>query len=196
MAMLDSLLDGPLDLAIATVAEPGPGLLIATSRMTPARAVVAATLGLACLGLGLYVWRHRADWIEFIWPHAPIIAVFAAVALVLGFGHDRRAFDAGSRSFTASARLGPLSTSKTWPLPASATIKITLRKVYPSRSGGMGTHMPTRWYDVAVAGLPAASFTVPSDRAAARAFAARLSAALQYPVVDEVEDDGVERLKP
>jgi hypothetical protein len=194
--VFDSFLESPLDLAIASIAEPGPGLLIATSRMTPARAVVAAILGLACLALGLYVWRHRADWIEFVWPHGIIIPVFAVVSLALAFGHDRRAFDAGARTFTSSARLGPFATSRTYALPASATIKITMRKVYPSRSGSMGTHMPVRWYDVAIVGVPAAGFTVPSDREAARALAKTLAAALHYAVVDEVEDDGVERLKP
>ncbi len=196
MPVFDSLLEGPLQLSIATVSEPGPGLLVATSRMTTARAVVAAILGLICLGLCLYVWRHRANWLEFVWPHAAIIPVFAVISLVLGFGHDRRAFDASARTYAVSARLGPLSTAKTFALPASGTVKITFRKVYPSRAGGKATGMPVRWYDIAISELAAPGFTVPNDREAARAFAQTLAASLRYTVVDESEDDGVERLKP
>ena len=195
MAVLEGILESPIDLSLAHITEPGPGLLIATTRMTTVRACIAAILGLVCLAFVAHAWRNRATPYDIIWPHAVMIPVFGLLAVFLGFGHHRKSFDAAARTLEAAARLGPLSSSKSYPLPASATVKITLRKVYPSRAGGKGS-MPTRWYDIAIPEVPAAGFTVASDREAARAFAKTLAASLRYTIVDEVEDDGVERIKP
>ncbi len=193
--MLDSIIESPLDLSIAGISEPGPGLLIATSRMTTARALMAAILGLICLAMCAYAWRHRADWLDFIWPQRALIPVFLVCAVVIGFGHHRKAFDAGARTFVSAARLGPFSSRKSYTLPAAATIKITFRRVQSSRAGGKSTPS-VRWYDIAIPEVPAAGFTIPSDREAARVFAKTLAASLHYTIADEVEDDGVERIKP
>lgn len=192
--MLDSVLESPIDLAFASVTEPGPGLLVATTRMTTVRAALAAVFALAALAFLVHAWSRRAEWYDVVWPHGVMIPVLSLVALVLGFGHQRKAFDRAARTLVSSARLGPLASSKSFPLPEKPVIKLTFTREQGSRASGKSTGS-TRRYDLAVDGAPAASFTLATDQAGMRAFAARLAAAIGASVVDDADDD-VERLKP
>lgn len=192
MPLPDAMIESRLDLSSAQVAEPAPGRLVVTSLPTPARRTAAGALGLLCLLFACLIWRQRgAGWFAALYPLGPIALVFALIAVVLAFGGHVKTLDAGRRQAEVRAWLGPLCDARTYPLPPTGQLRLTLRR----EAGSSKTKAPSvRWYDLDVAGLPALGFTLPSDRDAARAFAARLSAALGYDLVDEVEDDGVTRL--
>lgn len=187
-------LDSRLDLALAAVSEPAAGQLLAATQTTAAGLTLAALFGLAFAITVFFARRAAADgWMWAIYPYGLLAPVFLAVAVGLAFGRHEKAFR-DKRLFLA-ASLGPWSKKSQVPLPEKGVVRVTFRREQNSSTGG-AIARSTRWYDVDVDGVPAAGFTVAGDRDAARAFAARLAKTLGYKVVDEAEDDGVERLKP
>ena len=193
MPISSALLETPLDLSITSFVEPAPGILLAATRMTSGRATLAGAFAVAC-GVCLFVaWRQRAEVLDMLWPWGLLAPVFGLVALAAGFGHDRRTYDARARTVRLNASLGPLRLDRTVDLPKEGLIRVVFTLEQGSRAGGKATPSVRR-YDVDVAGKPELSFTVAGDRVAARDAAKRLSALLGYPIKDEAEDDGVERL--
>ncbi len=195
MSLPDTMLESRLDLSAARILEPAPGQLIANSVMTPARGALAGAFVLACL-VGLFlIWRQRSQgWLVALYPWGLLVPIFGIVAIVILFGEQVKSFHVGQHSAEVRARLGPLRSTHSYPLPLKGRIRISLRIEQPSRVGGHTTATVTRWYDVDVVDSPALGFTIASDRAAARAFAARLAGVLAYDIQDEVEEDGVTRL--
>ncbi len=195
MSFADDILSGPLDLSMTAVVEPGPGLLIATAKMTQSRMLMAGLcLGVALL-FALLAWRARSEPLDALWPWGLMSPFFGVLAVLLAFGSSQKSFDAGAHTALVTAGLGPFHIERRVTLPATGVIRITVRREHSTRGGGHGS-TTTRWYDLAVAGLPELGFTAASDRDPARAMAAKLSKTLGYSVKDEVEDDGVERIKP
>jgi hypothetical protein len=169
-----SPLEAPIDLALASILEPGPGLLVVTSQMTPARQALAAVFALGCAALLYQAWRSRSEgWAAVILPYGMLAPVFLAVAAVLAFGRQQKSFHRGGAEITGG--LGPLAGRLDYDLPPAGTIRVTFQK-------------ETRRYDVNLEGFPALGFTTAGEPAPARALAAKLGAALSY----RVEDDSVE----
>lgn len=196
MHLPDAILESRLDLSLAQVLEPAPGQLLVTSSMTPVRAVVAAAFGVACLACAFLVWRQRSEgWLVAGYPFGLLAPIFGAFAMLVLFGEQSKAFDASHRRAEIRASLGPLQATRTYTLPAEGRVRLTFRKEFPSNANHT-TATATRWYDVEVADLPPLGFTIASDREKARAFAGHLAQILGYEVQDEVEADGVTRLKP
>lgn len=194
MSLSAAMIESSLDLASARIVEPRAGALVAVSVMTPGRAALAGAFALACLVCVGVAWRARTTSVlDALWPFGALAPMFALIAVVAFFGRQEKAFDAAARSAAVSAGLGPLDFHRTVPLPPRGEIRVSFTKEYSS-SANKGTSKVVRRYAVVVAGDPALGFTVANDRAAARAFAAKLSTVLGYAVKDEVEDDGVERL--
>jgi hypothetical protein len=179
---------------MTAVVEPGPGLLIATAKMTQGRALMAGLCVCVALLFAFMAWRARSEPLDALWPWGLLSPFFAVLGILLAFGSSQKSFDAVARTAVVAVGLGPFRVDRRVALPASAVIRVTVRREHSTRGGGHGS-TTTRWYDLDVAGLPELGFTAASDRDAARAMAARLSKTLGYTVKDEAEDDGVERTR-
>jgi hypothetical protein len=188
-----SMLEEAIDLSIAQLSVPGAGQLVVTTRATTVRTVLAAVFGLVCLGFVIDVWLNRHDLWDVIWPHVIVIPVFGTIAIVFGFGHQQKAFDATRRTLNIDARLGPLQWHQQQSVPMRTSVKLTFHKI---TSTSPHSSAPVTWYDINVEGVPAAGFTIAGDREAARTFARTLADTLQCSVIDEVEDDGIQRIPP
>lgn len=190
-----AILESRLDLSMAQVLEPGPGRLVVNSTRNSGQLVLAGIFGVACLLCGLLVWRQWGEgWLSALYPFGLLAPIFGIIALVVLFGEQAKAFHAGQHRAEVRAWMGPFRASRSYALPEQGRVRLTLRRERPSNANH-STAIATRWYDVDVADLPALGFTVASDREAAQAFAGRLAATLGYVVQDEVENDGVIRLK-
>jgi hypothetical protein len=197
MPLPDTILESRLDLSIARIQEPAPGQLVVSSIMTSSRGIVAGVFGLACVLCLVLVWRQRSQgWLVALYPWGLLAPILGVIAIVMAFGEQSKTVDAAARRAELRARLGPFGSTRSYPLSPKGRIRISLRRELPSHASRHTTATATRWYDVDIVDQPALGFTLASDRAAARAFAARLAKLLDYEVQDEVEDDGVTRLEP
>lgn len=188
-------METPIDLSAARVVEPGPGLLMAATVMTPARMAAAAVFAAVCLIFAYLAWRNRTESVlELLWPWGLLAPFWGVIAVVLAFGSQRKDFDGKARMARLASGLGPLRFEKSVALPPAGFIRVTFTKEQPSRAGGKATGSVIRRYAVNVNDDPELGFTAANDRAAARDLAKKLSAVLGYPVKDEAEDDGVERI--
>jgi hypothetical protein len=195
MSLPDSILESRLDLSMAQVLEPGPGQLVVTATRTTGQLVLAGLFAVACMLCGLLVWRQwREGWLAALYPFGLLAPIFGIIALVALLGEQAKAFHAIQHRADIRAWMGPIRAARSYALPEQGRVRLTLRRERPSNANH-STAIATRWYDIDVADVPALGFTVASDREAARAFAGRLAAILGYAVQDEVEDDGVIRLK-
>lgn len=196
MSLISDVLESPLDLSITDFAEPGKGLLVATAKMTQGRMAGVIVCALVAFVMAFAAWRiSRDNWFDALWPWGFLSPFFGVIAVLGAFGRQQKTFDVPAHVAIVTAGIGPLNFERRVALPEKGVIRVLFRRVQGSRAGGKGTPS-TRYYDLDVAGLPELGFTVAVDRDAARAAAARLSAALQYTIQDEAEDDGVERVKP
>ena len=192
-ALKNSMLAEAMDLSQAQISTPSAGQLIVTTRATTARTVLAAIFGLVCLGFAIDVWLNRHDLWDVILPHVIVIPLFGVIAVVFAFGHQQKAFDVTHRTLNVNARLGPLQWHQQQSVPMRTSVKLTFRKI---TSTGPHAAPNVTWYYINVEGVPAAGFTIAGDREAARVFARTLADTLQCAVIDEVEDDGIQRITP
>jgi hypothetical protein len=162
------MMESPLDLSAARVVEPGPGLLIATTIMTPARMTGAVIFAGVCLIFIFIAWKNRTESVlEMLWPWGLLAPFWGVIAVVIAFGNQRKAFDGKARSARLTSGLGPFHTEKTVALPANGVVHITFTKEQPSRASGKATGSVIRHYAVNVNDDPELGFTVSNDRAAA-----------------------------
>lgn len=189
------MLHSPLDLSTVSISQAGPHGLTFSSQMTGTRIAFAVLFAGIAVGFLIHAWFHRHSWIEIVWPHLFVIPTFSAIALVVGLGDHRKTVNAESHELLLSARLGPFATSQKESIPQAGTILLTYRKEYPSRGPGTTGNptMPVRWYDVQGLGVKGFTFTIASNREAAREVAQRLAQLLSWKIDDRVEDDGIER---
>lgn len=196
MSMESAALESPLDLAVAVVTEPGPGVLRAQSVRTSERARLAAGFGVVAAVLLALAWRAgRQSVLDALYPWGFMAPVFAVVAVVVGFASTTKTFDSRARVATVTAGLGPLRYERRIELPAHEEIQVLHQREEPSRASGKAIGTATHQHIVDVAGRPELGFTA-SDREAARSVARRLSDLLGYPLKDLAEDDGIERIPP
>jgi hypothetical protein len=193
LALKNSMLAGAIDLSIAQLSVPGAGQLIVTTRMTTTRAVLAAIFGLVCLGFAIDVWLNRNTLWDVVLPQLIVIPLFGAIAILFALGNHQKAFDVTRRTLDIDARLGPLKWHQRHNVPMRTRVKLTFRKV---TSGGPHSSTRATAYDINLEDIPAAGFTITNDREAARAFARTLADTLQCAVIDEVENDGIQRIPP
>ena len=146
--------------------------------------------------MAIVAWRiSRDNWFDALVPWGLLSPFFGVIAVLGAFGRQQKSFDAAAHVAIVTAGIGPIHLERRVALPEKGVIRVLFRRVQGSRAGGKGSPS-TRYYDLDVAGKPELGFTIATDRAAARAAAARLSATLGYTIQDEAEDDGVERIKP